>query len=69
MDDVAIVDDVGGSAMPGAAGSSAARQGQHQRAAEQAFQPVIPRVRPAAGPRAGSKPNPQAMADQPGGTV
>ena len=54
VDDVAVVDDVGGAAMPGAARSPAARQRQHQRAAEQAFQPIV------------VEPHPQAVTDQPG---
>lgn len=54
MDDVAIVDDVGGAAMLGASRSPTTRQGQHQRAAQQAFQPIV------------IEPDPQAVTDQPG---
>jgi hypothetical protein len=41
VDDVAIVDDVGRATMLDAARSPTARQRQHQRAAQQAFQPIV----------------------------
>jgi hypothetical protein len=66
MDDMAVVDDMNGAAAHGAAlRCPTAWQRQHWFTAEETLDPVIPRVRPTAGPRAGSYTHAQPMADQP----